>query len=202
MNEVQSVNTAQTGLTMITLMKEEMTANRKEANEQMQLMQTQMNMFQTMMTAPLPSTTTTTSTNRSDSASPQSESHSADTQVTQTTQHEHNTRSKQREIPSTPNRTPPALQRLTQPTDNFLTRTPIDLFTQPEAPAQPPEKEVDTLMHEQQPHLKPISTGLTPPPKKFRSAQKRLENRKLNDEFDDVQSFHESAKSQGAAVED
>ena len=71
------------------------------------------------------------------------------------------------------------------------------LFTQPEAPAQPPaEKEVDALMHEQQYHMKPISTSLTPPPpKKSQSA----ENRKLNDEFDDVQSFHESTDIQGAA---
>ena len=121
--------------------------------------------------------TTTNSTKHSDSAFTHSESHSADsTQVTQTTQHDHNTRSK-RDIPSTPNRMPaPAFQRLTQlPTGN-LTRTPIDdLFTQPAAPAQPPEIEVDALMHEQQPHLKPVSTSATPPPKKSRSAQKRLE---------------------------
>ena len=43
-------------------------------------------------------------------------------------------------------------------------------------------------------------TGLTPPPKKSLSAQKRvLENRKLNAKFDEVQSFQESADSQGAA---
>ena len=40
MNEVQSHTTAQTKVTMITLMREEMIANRREANEQMMLLNT------------------------------------------------------------------------------------------------------------------------------------------------------------------
>ena len=104
----------------------------------------------------------------------------------QTTHHKHNTRSKQREGYTTHNTTPHLLQRLTQTTEN-VTRTQIDLlFTQPSTPAQPPEHQGNALMHEQQPHLKPVSTGATPPPKKSRSAQKRLENRKLDSKFDDV----------------
>ena len=149
MNKVQSINTAQTDVTMITIMREEMIANRKEANEQiglmknqatdqmianyrkeateqMRMMQHQMNLFQTMITPLLaPSSTNTSLTNQSDSASINSESQSADTTVTQTTQHNHNTRSKQSDIPSTPSRTPPALHRLTQPT-NQPTNQPFD----------------------------------------------------------------------------
>ena len=119
--------------------------------------------------------------------------------MTQTTQHEHHTRSKQADNMSTPDwMTPPALNRLTQPTNN-LTRTPIDLFTQPGPTGQPPEH-IDAFMHAQQTHIKPNSSGLTPPPKKSRSAQKRVqENRQLNAEFDEVQTFQESADSQGAA---
>ena len=72
-------------------MKEEMGANRKEANNQMKMMQTQRMMFQSMMVAMLPKKCNPP--NQSDSKSNHSQSHSADTQVTQTAQHKHNTRS-------------------------------------------------------------------------------------------------------------
>ena len=178
-------------------------ADRKIDNERFQQMQeqmqTQMKFFQQLITPLLDKEASKQNkTQSSDSGSIHSDSHSADTTVTQTTHHEHNTRSRLATNMSTPERHPPALNRLTQPTDN-LTRTPPDLFTQPGAAGQPPESN-DALMHEQQPHIKPNSSGLTPPPKKIRSAQKRiLENRKLSSEFEDVQSFQESADSQGAA---
>ena len=211
---------------MVTLLQEEMIANRKaddgrmvkmdnkaaeqiltmqkQAESQMQMMQkhmqNQITLFHQMITPLLDKDTTNKTQNqKSDSASIHSESHSAETTVTQTTQHDHNTRSKQANTLSTPGRTTPsALKRLTQPTDT-LTRTPIDLFTQLGAPGQPPEQN-DALMHEQQTHIKPNLSGLPPPPKKSLSAQKRvLENRKLNAAFDEVQSFQEPADSQGAA---
>ena len=107
----------------------------------MQMMQKQMTLLQNLITTQM--------TTSPESKSIQSESHSAKTTVTQTTHHDHNTRSKQTDIPSTPCQTPPVLLRLTQPIDT-LTRTPIDLFTQPAAPDQPPEQD-DALMQEQRP---------------------------------------------------
>jgi hypothetical protein len=194
--------------------------DQERAQQQMNIMQTQMSMFQTAMTAILPKANHTANSENNasenkesesnlaksppntsnqsvskESASNQSESesaHSADTQVTQTTNHEHNTRSRHRES----KKDTPASPVLTQRTENLTEPSPLRLMTQP-----PDNTAMDELMQKQQAHNKPVSTGATPPPKKSRSTGQKLppENRNLGDEFDDVQTFHESADSQGAA---
>jgi hypothetical protein len=175
--ETQSVNTSYTDLTMLTLMKEEMLASRKEASEQMKVMQAQMTMFQTILTQLIPPQTNTNPLN--DSESQQSESHSAETEVTHTTNHDSNR------------------ARKDKPNKNLTCTPPANLWTQPDPELnQPPE---ESLMHEQLPHQKPVSTGATPPSKKSRSADKpRPKSRQLDDEFEEVQTF-QSTDSQRAA---
>jgi len=161
--ETQSVNTSGTDLTMITLMKEEMVANRKEASEQMKLMQTQIAMFQTTLTTMMPPQPNMNPPNDSESQqseSQQSESHSAEAKVTHATNHENNNRARQ-----------------DKPTKNLTRTPPANLWTQPDPNSQQPSE--DASMHEQLTHQKPVSTGATPPSKKSRSAEKlRLEKKK------------------------
>jgi hypothetical protein len=180
--ETQSINTSGTDLTMITLMKEEMVANRKEANEQMKLMQTQMAMFQTTLTTMMPPQPTMNPNNDSESQQSEShlsESHSAETEVTHATNHENNNRAGQ-----------------DKPTKNLTRTPPANLSTQPDPKSQQPSE--NELMHEQLTHQKPVSTGATPPSKKSRSAEKlRLESRQLDNDFEEVQTI-QSTSSQSA----
>ena len=88
----------------------------------------------------------------------------------------------------------PSAQRLmTQPTKN-LTKTPSAQLMPP-----PANKLASALMRQKQPQDKSVSTGAALPPKKLRSAHQSNESKKLNNELNDINSFPESANSQGAA---
>jgi hypothetical protein len=192
--EVKSVATTGTDLTMITLMREEMVVNRKEANGSDEA-------------HAIPISNVSRHDGLNDTKNKSNNRirlsiqpiriiqcrHPSHPNYPPRSQHTSPRQSIQKEILYESNTTSP--QRMTQATD--LTKTPpAELLTQPTLPT-----EIGELMHHQEaPHIKPVSTGATPPPKKSRNTpQSNESNRKLNDEFDDVQSFPKSADSQGAA---
>jgi hypothetical protein len=221
--EAQSVMTSGSGITMVTLLKEELESNRKLAQEQMEqsrkqteqqmtLMQNQFQLFQTMMSALIPAqTNTNTNTQSTDNNtatqhqetqnneassvdSVDSTTPSDDTVQTQTTHDDKRiTRSQQKKIVASNTDRKDRLSQESQP----LTQPSENLSS-----LRQKEPSDDESMNQYTKHDKPASTpGASPPPKKpkGRDNATTLQSRYLNDEFNDVKDFNKTTGSEGAA---
>lgn len=173
-SEAKSVMTSSTDVTMITLLREEMVENRRQVQSQLEIMQSTLAIFQTMVASMTPAQQSAQSDhNNLESASTDSVSPSDDTPVTQPS-HEHNTRSQRRTARNSPTHSDHI---------SMISQTQNLTLLKPSA------RKVQIFDDDPQ-HRKPASSGLTPEPKKSR--------RKLDDEFAELRSFPKATDSQSA----
>jgi hypothetical protein len=213
-SEAQSVLSSGTDVTMISLLRDELTASREQSKIQMEMMNRQMTMFHTMMTtmnpnmptqAEIAKMTPPTDPATKDSESIDSATPSEDTVQTQTTCRE--------EVKKRASRSQTKVSNVEYNVPKYSNKSQEhnDPITQPPSQA---DTNYNESMNDPQQHTKPVSSpGMTPQAKKTKSKHgsnatslqaRTLEDgntqsRRLDNEFAELQSFHQSTNSEGAA---
>jgi hypothetical protein len=173
-----SVMTSGTDLTMITLLKDELEAGRKQQaatlkmmNESMQMMTNMMTQFAPKSPQPQPNPQHNTTVSQSTKKAPPSESVSQSNEKTPAPE------SEQINNESIPDRT-----MMTQPESDKQYDVPP--FSKGLIPKSQRRVTIENAtMHEDAQHPTPGSTGATPPPKKSRGSNATTTQRKLDESF-------------------
>jgi hypothetical protein len=169
--EVQSVMTSGTDVTMLTLLKEELEASRKQNQQQMAMMQTQITMCQSMMSTLNPMMFQRNKTQPYDPG-PEATKNAPDENA-----------EKEEKEPYSPVRNPATSPHPESPP--MISTQPDD--PQPKLKSSLRVKIKDGTNEEPTEHHKPGSSGDTPPPKKSRgrpsSNATQMQRRQLNDVF-------------------
>jgi hypothetical protein len=197
-SETQSVLSSGTDVTMISLLRDELAASREQSQAQMKMMAEQMTMFQSMMKTMLPNTSNTnepTTKNQNETESKESDSIESATPSDDTVQTQTTFREEKRKTRSTTKEaneyTVPKYKHDQSIVDEAITQSPsrVDVSNN------------DEEMNDNTEHKKPKSSGMTPKAKKTKNKHGSnatvLQSRNLEDEFEELQKFHQTTDSEG-----